>query len=324
MSATDAAALSVILIAPDHYRRIRKTVGYLRAQTIRDRLELIIVTPSVDLLKADESELQEFFHFRIVAIGKIISLSRAMAAGTCATSAPVIAFGEDHAFPDPGWAEALLEAHQGPWAAVGPVVRNANPVNWVSWADFLVSYGRWLDPTPADEVAFLPSHNCSYKRAILLSYGPKLEQALLCETILHWDLTAKGQRLYVVPQAKLAHTNFEVFARWIAAQFHDGRVLAALRLKHWPLPRRLLYICGAPLIPAVRLWRVLRDVRRSGRQHELLPGVLPTLIAGLVVSGTGEFLGYLLGRAGRAVEQLYHLEFNRFLDGKTRLPGVGR
>ena len=319
MSTPDSAAMSVILITPDRYERIRKTVGYLRAQTIRDRLELIIVAPSIKLLEADESELKEFFRFRIVSLGQITSLPDAMAAGVRAAGAPVIAFGEDHAFPEPGWAEALWEAHQGPWAAVGPVVRNANPVNWVSWADFLVSYGRWLDPTPAETVDFLPSHNCSYKRSILLSYEPQLERTLAVETVLHWDLSSRGYRLYVEPKAKLSHINFEGFSTWIAAQFLNGRLLAASRRENWSPFRRLLYIFGAPLIPVVRLWRVQRDVRRAGRQHELLPGVLPTLIAGLVVSGTGEFLGYLLGASDRTVGQLYHLEFNRRLEGQAPL-----
>ncbi|MFO1429203.1 MAG: glycosyltransferase [Candidatus Competibacteraceae bacterium] len=314
MNTPDSAALSVILVTPDRYERIRKTVGYLRAQTIKDRLELIIVAPSVEVLEADESELREFFQFRIVAVGEVRSLPHAMAAGARAASAPVIAFGEDHAFPEPGWAEALLEAHQGPWAAVGPVVRNANPVNWVSWADFLVSYGRWLDPTPAGTVEFLPSHNCSYKRSVLLSYGPQLERMLAVETVLHWDMSNKGHQLYVEPRAKLSHINFEGFSTWIAGQFLNGRLLAASRRENWSPFRRLLYIFGAPLIPVVRLWRVLRDVRRASRQHKLLPGVLPTLIASLVVSGTGEFLGYLLGVSDRAVGQLYHLDFNRRLD----------
>jgi hypothetical protein len=37
---------------------------------------------------------------------------------------------EDHAYPKPGWPEALLAAHKGRWAAVGSVVmsiRHANP-----------------------------------------------------------------------------------------------------------------------------------------------------------------------------------------------------
>ena len=36
---------------------------------------------------------------------------------------------EDHCFPADGWAEALVAAHQGPWAAVGPAFLNANPVD---------------------------------------------------------------------------------------------------------------------------------------------------------------------------------------------------
>src|SRR5437588_133855 len=82
-------------------------------------------------------------------------------------------------------AQALLAAHRGPWAAVGPVVRNANPSTSVSWADFLIGYGPWCDPAPAGDLDHLPGHNSSYKRAILLDYGSELEGLLEAESVLH-------------------------------------------------------------------------------------------------------------------------------------------
>ena len=59
--------------------------------------------------------------------------------------APIVALAEDHCFPEPGWADALIRAHQGPWAVVGPVVRNANPATIVSWCDFVIGYGPWME-----------------------------------------------------------------------------------------------------------------------------------------------------------------------------------
>jgi hypothetical protein len=38
----------------------------------------------------------------------------------------VVAFAEDHCYPDQHRAEALIAAHRGPWAADGPAMRNAN------------------------------------------------------------------------------------------------------------------------------------------------------------------------------------------------------
>jgi len=92
--------------------------------------------------------------------------------------ARIVAFGEDHCFPEPGWADALLEAHQGPHAVVAPVFLNANPGSTVSWCDFLIGYGAWMAPVAGGLRPFPPGHNSSYKRDELLAYGDRLEEAL--------------------------------------------------------------------------------------------------------------------------------------------------
>ena len=76
-------------------------------------------------------------------------------------------------FPEAGWAAALIAAHEGPWAVVGPAIRNANPATVVSWCDFVVGYGPWMDPVEAGPAPFLPGHNSCYKKAILLEYGTR-------------------------------------------------------------------------------------------------------------------------------------------------------
>ncbi|HEX5708076.1 MAG TPA: hypothetical protein VFX96_12315 [Pyrinomonadaceae bacterium] len=38
--------MSVLIVTPDDYRTIRKTVRHLGAQTARERLEVVIVAPS--------------------------------------------------------------------------------------------------------------------------------------------------------------------------------------------------------------------------------------------------------------------------------------
>jgi GT2 family glycosyltransferase len=254
--------------------------------------------------------LKDFFQFRVVEVDKIRSIAQANAAGIRQASAPVVAFVEEHSYPDPSWAEALIEAHRQPWAAVGPVVRNANPGSLVSWADFLIAYGPWMDPSPTGVVDFLPGHNSSYKRTILLDYGPELEAMLESESVLHWDLQAKGYQLYLEPAAKISHLNFGLLSSWIPAQFHNGRLFAATRARRWSPLQRLFYTGGAPLIPVVRFRRALQQLRRSDRRRNLPPGVLLTLILGLVVSAVGEMMGYALG-AGDAKQKLSNFEFHR-------------
>ena len=71
-------------------------------------------------------------------------------------------------------------------------MHNANPDTIVSWADFLVGYGPWARPSIVSERDYLPGHNSSYKRAVLLEYGDALATLMEAETVLMWDLRAKG------------------------------------------------------------------------------------------------------------------------------------
>ena len=124
---TDGPLLSVILATPDGYQTIRKTVSHLNSQTECSSMELVIVAPSQEKLKLESDQLSGFAGYQIVEIGHFHSIGRANAAGIRRAKAPLVVLAEDHCFPDPQWAEQLIAAYQGPWTAVGPGVRNANP-----------------------------------------------------------------------------------------------------------------------------------------------------------------------------------------------------
>lgn len=310
MSGESLAEMSVVVITPDRFETVRKTVKHLAAQKAHARLEVVLVVPSADELGLHETLMSAFARWRVVAVGPMVSTARARAAGVRAASSPVVAFVEDHAFPAPGWAEALIEAHKGPWAAVGPVMANANPRTVVSWANLLIEYAPWLEPMAAGEAEHLPGHNGSYKRELLLAYGDRLEAMLDAESVLHWDLREKGHRLYLEPKARTFHQNFSAPLACLPLRFHGGRLFAAARARDWPLRRRLFYAAAAPLIPLVRARRVVGELRKPGRPRHLLPRVLPALLAGLCVDGAGELAGYLAGPGG-AMARLSDMEFHR-------------
>ncbi len=303
--------MSVVIVTPDHFGTIRETIEHLQAQTARELLEIIIVAPSEADLGLDESALSEFAQFRVVVVGQIESTARVRAAGIRQASAPVIAMVEDHSFPEPRWAEALIEAHQEPWAAVGPVLGNANPATMTSWANLLTEYGPWLAPRAGGVVDHIPGHNSSYKRSIVLEYGPALEAMLEAETVLCWNLRSRGYELGLEPAARTNHLNFSRLRPSLAMRFHSGRLFAAARSSHWPWPRRLLFTASAPLIPFVRLWRTLGELLKPGRPRNLIPSVIPALTVLLAMDGLGEMVGYALG-AGSAKQVLSDMEFRRF------------
>lgn len=304
------ADLSVVIVTPDRYDTIRKTIGYLRSQTAADRLEIVIVAPSKESLDLDAADLEPFAAFRVVEVGHVESLGEGNAAGVREASAPVIALLEDHSRPERGWAEAVLEAHRSDWAAVGPAVGNPNPTSAVSWADFLLGFGTFWIPTPSGETDHLPTHNGSYKRNVLLEYGAELETLLKAEILLQWDLCARGHRLYLDGGARVYHMNFEVLRSWLPVQFYAGRVFAAIRSRGWRASKRTLYAGGSPIIPLIRLRHVLRQIGRRPGRSELPAGVYPLILLGLATSALGEALGYALG-IGNASRSLGRYEFHR-------------
>jgi hypothetical protein len=196
--------------------------------------------------------------------------------------------------------------------AIGGTIANANPGNMISWASFFTDFGPWVDPAEAGEINHLAWHHAAYKRAVLLEYGPKLDAMLEVESILHKDLLARGYRLYLEPAAKANHVSISLLTSHIGAEFHAARMFAANRAQSakWSIFRRLLHIWGMPLILFVRLERILRDIYRSGRERELLPGILPALILGLAADTFGQLAGCVFG-AGDAAQRMVSFELSR-------------
>ena len=52
---TTTPELSVILITPDSFETIRRTAGCIAAQSVADRIELVIVAPTAARIDVDAS-----------------------------------------------------------------------------------------------------------------------------------------------------------------------------------------------------------------------------------------------------------------------------
>jgi hypothetical protein len=273
-------------------------------------LEIIVVAASARGLFDGDAELAEFNNVHVVEIGPMNSTPGARAIGVRHAAASVVAFAEDHSYPEAYWAEALIAVHRGPWAVVGPAMCNANPYNALSWVNLAIEYGPWLEPAPRGPVDHLPGHNSSYKRDLLLAYGSDLEAMLEAESVLHWDLRAKGYQLYLEPAAKTFHLNYSLLSATLPLRFLGGRLFACSRARSWSLFLRLLFGAASPLIPFVRSRRILRDLRRIGRLPHLLSRIVPLLAVALAVDAVGEMIGYLFG-SGQTTRALSEMEFHR-------------
>ena len=316
MSRSDSAggpALSSIIVTPDDYDTIATTVRHLSAQSIAAQLELVIVAPRSERIHVPPNVVPSFHGVRIVEIGEVKSLAHAKAAAFSVSTAPIVAFNEDHSFPEPGWAEALLGAHRRGYSGVAPQMKNANPATALSWAAMFLHFGGTVEPSGGFEADYpAASHNMSYTRAALSECGDRLADLLMAEMFLHETLRARGHRLWVEPSAATRHVNISQLRAMLRHAWIGGRMYGALRRAFgaWPLGRRIIYAGGSPLIPLVRLRRVVPLMRRTAAGRSALPRALPAITLILIVHAIGEAAGYLAG-VGGAAESYADLETHR-------------
>jgi hypothetical protein len=312
MKDTPTPAISVLLIATDNYALIRTAVRNLARQ--RDvPIELVVAGPRAldrSIGAEDRTDLAAFARWRHVVVPDGTPFDDARAAAVRAAEAPLVAFAEDHSFPQPGWAGALVAAFDDGASVVGPVVENGNPRSIVSRANFLLEYGEWMPPGRRDGHSHLPGHNSAYRREVLLSLGDSLTRMIEAESVLHWELRREGHRLTQEPRAVTRHVNFSRFWPSIALRYHLGRQFAARRAGTWSATKRAGYAAAFPLIALVRVARVARLAVGSGEVLAVMTA-LPMVAVMVTVSSVGEAIGNVTRQAGSSSAYLSDIEHDR-------------
>lgn len=306
--------MSIILVTPTRFDIVARTVRHLQAQTVAAQLELVLVAPSREELNLPAGwEAKSGLHsVSVVEYGPMDTLTRARVAGVRAAHAPIVAIGEDHSFPRPGWAEALLQRYEkGSYGAVGPAMANANP-GPASWAQIFMTYSRWVHPTEGGEMDDLPGHNGSYQRHLLLEYGDRLEEMMEAESVLHHDLRARGHALYLEPTAITDHIQITRFRSFVDDQLLIGRLWSAQGSLGKPFPRRLVSALAAPLLTPLRVHWALREVIKPARRpFYSVPSLLPRIVLGSTLRGFAEFQGHLFGPGSAVTNTRWWIEFER-------------
>jgi hypothetical protein len=290
--------LSILLVADSH-EMIRKVLRCYAAQGDPRRLEIVVAAYAGGGISEALLRAEGFVHARVVDSGGG-DLARAEARAVRAATAPYVVFAQAHAYPRPGFVGAILAAIEtGRWTVIGPVMANANPGSAVSRAAMRIHYGPWCGERRRGPAAAVPGHNSAYLRDALLALGDDLETVLTAGARLQLELRARGATLFLESRACIEIVNASRL-RWFCADlYRQGRRFAAERRLGWSLARRLAYAAGAPLVPAVRLARILGDRATGGRPGGGRLAELAALLLGLVASAAGEMVGYAAGRSSR-------------------------
>ena len=195
-------ALSVILVVADQRERARLSLGSLLRQSMIDHMEVLLF----DRSKPGTVPLPESNHDRVrqVRVEPGVDAGWLRAEGVRQARAPVVAFLEEHCLAFPNWAEAIVKAFEGPWAAVGPEIYNGNSQAGINRFLGMLNYPLYLAPAIAVP-NLIPHHNAAYRRDVLLGYGERLEELLFPEDWLQLQMIADGQRLLLDSNIKIIH-----------------------------------------------------------------------------------------------------------------------
>jgi Glycosyl transferase family 2 len=325
MGRVQEPALSVVLVTPTALAQLRRTLTSLAAQTIAERIEMVIVAPDHEAMQGADPLLSRFHSHRVVAAGPIANVDHAAARGLVEAAAPIVASIEDHAFPEPEWAERLLEAWDADCVAVGSAIMNANPRNGLSWSNQLIAYGRWSEAAPEGETDWVALHNGSYRRAALAPFGDELPRLFNRESEVLRRMQAAGGRFAFAPRARIRHINPSALGATARLRVDAGRLYAANRARDegWGLGKRAAYALLGPLIPLVRYAKMRKELfGGGGTVRETRHG--PYLMVGLIFDALGQMVGYL-GGPGRARDRLATFEMDRMqhLDARDRAVFAG-
>lgn len=305
--------LSVVLAAKDT-ESIERGLSALAAQTRRERIELVLVSLCGEPLAVEPGELGAFAGHQLLRARAGASLAEGRALGVRSARGRYVHLGETHAFPDPDWAERIIDSIDPKWTAIVTGIDNANPEGAISWANLLIDYGRWLTVLPGGEIESAPPYNTAFERSFALRALETCADAFAPGYDLAGLLRKEGRRILFQPAARVAHVNVSVAAHWLGQRYTSARMRAAIRARDWPTYRRLCYAVGAPLIPVVLAVRLAPNVVAARRSCSLPPLTFPAILVALAAVACGELAGFVGGEDAEVVRRadLFELDKVRY------------
>jgi len=298
--------MSVVIVAGTQRANLPNLLYCLLQQDIRDQLEIIVVDcggPAAESLPYTEDP-----SLCILQRSPSDDFEEALVAGIRASHAPIVALLEEHCLVFPGWAQALLQAHQGgEWAAVAGEQRSGNVEIGFSAAEAIVRGVELYAPASRGECTMFDGHNSAFRREVLLSYGDNLADYIQAEPILIWKMAQDGFRFYREPEARYLHLNETTLSTNHRSYFHWNRNFGHMRASvfGWPWWKRLALAVAIPLQP----WKRWLSTLFQMRHKDLHPDILNQIIALLLFhfAAAGMAIGVLFG-PGNSPERFAYYE----------------
>jgi len=286
--------ISVVIASVNGPGHLDECLGALEAQTRKDCAEIIVADRCGNGVR--DLIARKYPHVRLLSFSEKKTIPELRAMGIRSARGQFIAITEDHCLAEPHWYERMLEAHRRYYGVVGGPVENHPSIRRLrDWAVFFCEYSPYYSPVPTGETADIPGNNISYRREFLPHVADLLDGGGVWEGLLNERLQLRGIRLYCDPSLVVFHKKEFGFGYFASQRYHYSRAYAGMRTQGASLGKRLAWMAATPLLPALLLARITRNVLRKKRYLGKFAAAQPYLWAFLLFWGIGEFVGYLSG-----------------------------
>jgi Glycosyl transferase family 2 len=229
----------------------------------------------------------------------LLTQARMLALGITHAHGEIVALTVDHCTPERDWCARIVDAHQGPHAAVGGALEKGDQadtaVNWAVHLYDYCSYGYYQNPVRRGQARELSDCNVSYKRKVLTDLVDYWSEEFHVP-LINRALLAHGEKLWFSPDLLVYQHRSIDYRRAASVAFRRGRAFASARLRKFSLAKRILYTILCPLVPVRQMGRLIVNTVPKRSHLNALWRAFPFIFLFSTLWSWGEFLGLLAGR----------------------------
>ena len=193
--------------------------------------------------------------------------------------------------PAPDWLDAIGRAQEG-HDAIGGGIDPGRDLRLVDWAEYFCRYARDMRPFEPHECLDLPGDNAAYKRTQLERVRATYRDGFW-EPDVHRELAAAGGSLWHTPDVVVRQGRSTGWRAFAHQRLKHGRAYGNQRGVRFSRSRNSAGVAGAPLVPFLMTYRVLRQVAAKRRFRLRAVAALPLIVFFNTVWAVAEARGHL-------------------------------
>jgi hypothetical protein len=283
-------ALSIVVGSNGAPASVEQCLAALEPQV--DGAEVLVCEPS-----ASPAELRERFPFARFLERPGALVPALWRDGIDASRGRMVALTISPMRPAPDWV-ATIRAQLERADVVAGAIDPGDELRLSDWAEYFCRYASDMLPFAAHACLDLPGDNAAYRREALERTRPLYRDGFW-EPDVHRALRAEGAALWHAPELVVRQGRSAGAIAFARQRLHHGHAHGRQRGARFGRTRNLVGVLGAPIVPPLLAWRVLRETGRRKRLRGRALAALPLILAFDSAWAAGEALGHIDALRGR-------------------------